>query len=100
MSRPAEDDERAEGRIEPLERVGEAGEAEDGERGAADGPDEATDLREGARAAAEERADDDQQDRDQVERVHRPIVAQAPDSRRMRDETLGARRSGPGGPAS
>ena len=81
MSRPPR---TANGRIAGLtwaELVGDVGETEDDDDRPADGPDEAADLGDGAGTESQERPDDDQQDRDQVQRVHRPIVAQAPKRR-------------------
>ena len=81
ISSAGQDEERAERRLDRVELVGEEREADDHEACPADGPDEAPDLGERAGTESEKRSDDDQQDRDQVQRVHRPIVAQEPDSR-------------------
>ena len=72
MSRPAS---TRNGRSEAstvVQLIGDEREAEDDDRRPADRPDETTDLRERAGTEAEERSEGDQQDRDEVQRVHRP----------------------------
>ena len=72
-----EDEERAIAGFELGQRVGEEGQGEDREDAAADRPEQPGDLRDGARAPAEDQRHDDQEQRDGVERVHATIVAQA-----------------------
>ena len=52
------------------------GSARTTQRAAADGAEQAADLGQRSGAEPEEDGEDDQQDGDEVERVHRPIVAQ------------------------
>ena len=75
-----EHQERAKRGVDLGQLLGDERESEDDDRRPADRADEPTDLRERAGAEAEERAEGDQQERDDVQRVHGPIVAQAPKS--------------------
>ena len=79
---PDEHDDRSERGVDPRQRIGEVGEGEDGRGAAGDRPDEPRDLRDGARPPAEDGRHDDEQQRERVERVHCPIVAQDPLGRR------------------
>ena len=86
---PSEHDDRPEGRVDRRQRVGEVGQREDRERPRRRSPRGDRDLRDRARPPAEDERDDDQQERDGVERVHRPIVAQ--DGRGLRRSADGPR---------
>jgi hypothetical protein len=73
---PAEDEERADGRVDLREPIREGADGEDRERAAGDGPDESAELRERTRPDPEQDGDHHQDDRERVDQVHGRIVAQ------------------------